>query len=239
MATRHPQSFFLIATLALMAMVLNGCITWRLPPINAKTPNLGITDQERHPLNIAVIVPEPLGFRYIIDWNIFNKGVKQTHIKPEDWTDRYGGDTGMPIGPELVKLTNETFSQVFDLTAVVKETPGPGEYDAIVEIRVMELRNVDTLRAGMASGKREVELSLKWKLRVLDRDGVEIFSQEDITRGANSEAPFMFGLEKYNLYFGGKISDLLSIVAQDWGKRLHSSEEIKSYARRTASTRKR
>ena len=204
---------------------LAGCVHWKLPPINPQIPVLNISENKKIPLRVAIVVPDPMGFRFMISWMAKDKPIGKG--KPQDWTGKYGGEKHWHVAPELARVAAASFSQTFLEAVSVRAMPQPGEYDAVIEARVSEISLLDNLKPPT---RRDGQLSLNWKLVVLDRDGIELLNKQDIEHGEVYGSSRVFMLGRYNGILGSELSKVLSALAKRWAEMAYNDEGIKAYA---------
>jgi len=222
---------FLPATLALLVALLAGCYTARPIPIGAQAENLHIDPASRLPLNVAVVVPDPHGHRIIMGMSMVNLlGHDMMTPKTADQTNVFHGEAGMPVGRELAKVAGETFSQVFDHAIVMRQQPPPGEYDAIIQVNVTEVKVLSFYKRGGLEGTTEV--ALDWRLSVMDGQGVEMLSRKDLTPVESYSIPVSLSFDPAMDAMGAAISKVITRMVKEWGMMLSSSEELRAYSKR-------
>ena len=173
-----------LAFCAAAALSMSACFTLQMHPVsfNSPTPDLGLSAGQKLPLRVAVVVPDPMGFRY---YYTPPKG------KRMDQTEQFRGEQGMPISGELARLAAETFPVAFQNASVLRHEPTPGEYDAVIELAVVSIDETIEIKSG-GFGGADSELWMDWKLSVLDKGNVELLSKKGTTerRRFNIKAGF-------------------------------------------------
>lgn len=165
--------------LAALCLSLAACFTIQVRPIpfRGPTPDLGLTPEQKLPLHVAVVIPDPMGFRYYLSLQ-GGRG----HSVRQDQTEHFGGEKYLPIPEELARLAAEAFPGAFQSVSVLRQLPPPGEYDAVVVLAVAAIEeNFQWGDPLFGAGGTFVELSLDWKLSVLGKGNVELLSIEDST----------------------------------------------------------
>ncbi len=214
--------------LLLLTLALEGCVHWRLPPLNPQAHALGIPEERKLPLRVAVVVPDPMGFRFMISFMAKGKPLGRGG-KPQDWTGKFGGEQHWHVAPELARVSAAGFSQVFAEAVSLRAMPQPGEYDAVIEARVSQITLLDNIKP---PSRRDGELALDWKLTVFDREGIELLSRQDIEHGEVYDAYYWFMLGRYNETLGNELSKVLGALAKRWAELVYNEEAVKAYAAR-------
>ncbi len=226
MRIRSVLIVFLLPVLpALQIITLGGCYTVRPIPISAQAENLNLDPSAKLPLKVAVVVPDPHGHRIIMGTRMHDG-----NSKVGDATNAFHGDAGMPVGREVAKVAGETLAQVFDHVITMRQQPPPGEYDAIIQVNVTEVNVLTFYTHGGLAGSTEVTLA--WKMRVMDSQGVEMLIRKDLTPIESYKLPASFSFDPYIDAMGAAISKVIPAMVKEWGLMLSSSEELRAYAQR-------
>lgn len=178
---------------------LAGCITAKPISIDARPIELGLAPQERLPLRIAVVVPDPMGWRLM--FTPPGRG-------PRDQTNEFKGEAGYPLTRELSRVTHETFSQVFEQVTPLRQLPDPGQYDAVV---TASIGNVN-----LANTQGEMELNMEWKLNALNAANVEILGRTGKTPTKSFTIKASFSADGLVASLGKVSSETLSELSRDW-----------------------
>ncbi len=151
-----------------VALSAAACINLQVREANFQgpTPQLGLSEAERVPMRIAVVVPDPMGARYYYTPPAMAAG----GARRMDQTDQMRGTNTW--GTELARLSGEAFSAAFTYAAVLRHLPAPGEYDAVVEVTLTSI-DQQIFMSGMRSTS---DIWLDWKMSVLDNKNIEVFS---------------------------------------------------------------
>lgn len=220
----------------LMALLsLGGCVTLRPFPINARAENLKIDPAAKLLLNVAIVIPDPMGHRVIVTQRHFNPYGMEMRNTTEDRTSTYGGAVAS-VGRELSRVAGDVFSQVFVQSLTLRQPPQSGEYDAFVEVRIPQINMVMVMRSSIGSSKLESEVSLDYEITVLDNKGVEIFNKKARTRTKEHNVQGFNVSEQYMEGIGALLSDSVTDVAKEAGLAVYASEEVKRYAKRLKSS---
>ncbi|MBI5882417.1 MAG: hypothetical protein HZB91_04860 [Elusimicrobia bacterium] len=166
------------------AALSSACVPLQLRPypINAQAEDLGIRPQDKQPLSVAVVVPDPMGNRMLVTTRICGVGAIFCNDFVKDVTSTQDLDNLFPVARELSKVAQDTFSQAFRHVTVLRQLPQPGEYDVVAAISIIETRlNRSTKMTLKAADAGEIVFVFQWQLRVLDKENVELFSRKDIT----------------------------------------------------------
>ena len=162
--------------LVVAALLCSGCINLQVRDANfhGPTPQLGLSDSQKVPLKVAVVIPDPMGVRYYYTPPSMAAGGS----KRMDQTDSMHGSKSWAT--ELARLSSEAFPSAFQYAAVVRQLPAPGEYDAVVEL---ELTSVDqqAFMKGVGFGGVDNDMWVAWKMSVLDGKNVETYSTQGVT----------------------------------------------------------
>lgn len=178
---------------------LAGCITAKPITIDARPIELGLAPQERLPLRVAVVVPDPMGWRLM--FTPPGRG-------PRDQTNEFKGEAGYPLTRELSRVTHETFSQVFEQVTPLRQLPDPGQYDAVV---TASIGNVN-----LANTRGEMELNMEWKLNALNAANVEILGRTGKTPTKSFTIKASFSADGLVASLGKVSSETLSELSRDW-----------------------
>ncbi|MEI8172267.1 MAG: hypothetical protein WCH07_02150 [Deltaproteobacteria bacterium] len=220
----------------LMALLsLSGCITLRPFPINARAENLKIDPAAKLLLNVAIVIPDPMGNRVIETSRRYNIYGMEMNNTTQDRTSMFG-ERGAPVGRELSRVAGDVFSQVFVQSLTLRQPPQPGEYDAVVEVRISQTHMMTVTRSSIGSSKLESEVSLDYEITVLDNQGVEIFNKKARTRTEKSNVQGFNVTEQYMDGIGALLSNLVTDVAKEAGLAVYASEEVNRYANRLKSS---
>lgn len=185
--------------LVCLLLPLAGCITAKPITIDARPIELGLAPQERLPLKVAIVVPDPMGWRLMYS---------PPGSSPRDQTNEFKGEAGYPLTRELSRVTQETFSQVFEQVTPLRQLPDPGLYDAVITASV---GNVN-----LANRRGEMELNMEWKLNALNAGNVEVFGRTGKTPGKSFVIKASFSADGMVESLGKVSSETLSELARDW-----------------------
>jgi hypothetical protein len=193
-----------VVLLSLLAP-LGGCITAKPITLDARPIELGLAPQERLPLKVAVVVPDPMGWRLM--FTPAGRG-------PRDQTNEFKGEAGYPLTRELSRVTHETFTQVFEQVTPLRQLPDPGQYDAVITASIGNV-NLAPLNASMGGGGG-MNLDMEWKLAAMNGGNVEVFSRNGKTPNKVVEVKASFSTDGFVANLGKTSSDALSELARDW-----------------------
>ena len=224
---------FIYLLVALLS--LGGCVTLRPFPINARAENLKIDPAARLLLNAAIVIPDPMGNRVIETQRQFNPYGMEMRNTTQDRTSMFG-ERGAPVGRELSRVAGDVFSQLFVQSFTLRQPPQPGEYDAVVEVRITQINMVTVIRSSIGSSKLESEVSLDYEITVFDTKGVEIFNKKARTRTEKSNVQGFNVTEQYMDGIGVLLSNSVTDVAKEAGLAVYTSEEVNRYAKRLKSS---
>ena len=182
-----------------LLLPLGACITAKPISIDARAIELGLAPQERLPLRVAVVVPDPMGWRLMFS---------PPNSRPRDQTNEFKGEAGYPLTRELSRVTLETFSQVFEQVTALRQLPDPGQYDAVISASV---GNVN-----LANTRGEMELNMEWKLNALNGSSVEVFNRTGKTPTKSFVIKASFSADGMVASLGKVSSETLSELARDW-----------------------
>ncbi len=189
-----------------LVVPLAGCISVRPIPIDARAIEMGLAPQERLPLRVAVVVPDPMGWRMMFT----------PHGRSPREDKAFKGDVNYPLTRELSRVTHETFSQVFEQVTPLRQLPDPGQYDAVVTASIVNV-NQAPANASMAP---PMELNMEWKLTAFNGDNVEIFGRTGKTQTKSFVIQASFSTDGYIASLGKLSSEMLSELARDWALQL-------------------
>ncbi len=184
---------------------LAGCITAQPIPLDARPIELGLAPQERLPLKVAVVVPDPMGWRLM--FSPPGRG-------PRDQTNEFKGEAGYPLTRELSRVTQETFSQVFEQVTAMRQLPDPGQYDAVVTASIGNV-NLTPLNGSMGGGGG-MNLNMEWKLAAMNGSNIEVFARNGKTPDKFVEVKASFSTDGFVANLGKASSNALSEQARDW-----------------------
>lgn len=182
-----------------------GCITAKPIPLDARPIELGLAPQERLPLKVAVVVPDPMGWRLM--FSPAGRG-------PRDQTNEFKGEAGYPLTRELSRVTQETFSQVFEQVTALRQLPDPGQYDAVITASIGNV-NLAPLNNSIGGGGG-MNLDMEWKLAAMNGGNVETFSRSGKTPNKVVEVKASFSTDGFVANLGKASSDSLSELAREW-----------------------
>lgn len=194
-----------LIALLFVLLPLGGCITAKPITIDARPIELGLAPQERLPLRVAVVVPDPMGWRLM--YSPPGRG-------PRDQTNEFKGEAGYPVTRELSRVTQETFSQVFQQVTALRQLPDPGQYDAVITASIGNV-NLTPLNSSMGGGGG-MNLNMEWKLAAMNGDNVEVFARNGKTPDKFVEVKASFSTDGFVANLGKASSDALSEQARDW-----------------------
>jgi len=172
------KNLFLAAAGAALCLSLTACFSIQVRPIpfHGPTPDLGLTPEQKLPLRLAVVIPDPMGLRYYLSMQ-GGRG----HSVRQDQTEHFGGEKYLPIPEELSRQAAEAFPGAFESVSILRQLPPPGEYDGVVVLAVAALEENFQWGSPLSGGGTYVELSMDWKLSVLGKGNVELLSTQDST----------------------------------------------------------
>jgi hypothetical protein len=217
------KRFGLIIFCVFLVISLNACFSYQVKPfpINAKTENLNINPSSKLPLKVAVVIPDPLGTRLMYT-------PPNSKKPPMDQTDQMHGDqvAMVPLARELAKVSIETFSQVFDQAILFRQLPPPGEYDAVIQIRISSINTIGYMKGPFNAWQ---DVSLDWKLSVLDNQGIELIDKKDMTPAKKLVVKGSFSMDPWINSMSALLSEQLTELGKQWGLMLYSSPELEKY----------
>lgn len=178
---------------------LAGCITAKPIQIDARAIELGLAPQERLPLKVAVVVPDPMGWRLMFT---------PPGGTPRDQTNEFKGEAGYPLTRELSRVTQETFSQVFEQVTPLRQLPEPGQHDAVITASVSNVN--------LANTRGEMELNMEWKLAAMNGGNVEVFGRSGKTPTKSFTIKASFSTDGLVGSLGKISSETLSELTRDW-----------------------
>ncbi|MDD5629110.1 MAG: hypothetical protein PHU21_08595 [Elusimicrobia bacterium] len=163
---------------AAVALTASACFTMQVHPVSfhAPTPELGLAPGQKLPLRVAVVIPDPMGFRYYSA----GRGGRSGSVL-QDQTEQFGGEQGIPIPSELARLSAEAFPAAFQSVSIVRQLPAPGEYDAVVELSVTSVEQDASWISPFSGGGAGMLLLMNWRLSVLGRGNKELLSRDRTT----------------------------------------------------------
>jgi predicted hydrocarbon binding protein len=82
------------------------------------------------------------------------------------------------------------------------------------------------------------EVSLDWKLSVLDNQGVEILNKKGLTTAKRLNTKASLSMDPFINEMSAIMSEQLTELGKEWGSMLYSSEELRNYAKQKKSLQK-
>ncbi len=187
------------------------------PPVELKTetPNLNIAPSMKRPLNLALVIPDPMA--YVIFYEV--PSTKYTR----DLTAQYRSN-GFYLERELAKVCSETFSQAFRQVAVLRDMPQQDQYDAVVQLKIGKILMllVGDRQSGM---NLPIDMTTEWSMTLLDSRNGEIFSKKGISSPQSFDVN-MFVPADWSRGMGQMMSVTINQLAKEWGAILYSSETL-------------
>ncbi len=223
--------------LPLIAVLLSltGCITLRPFPVSARVENLNIEPAAKLVLNAAIVIPDPMGNRIIETQRQFNIYGVEMRNSTQDRTGMYG-EKGAPVGRELSRVAGDVFAQVFTRSLILRQPPPPGDYDAVVEVRIIQINMTTIRRSSFGSAKLESEINLDYEVTVSDNRGSEIFNQKARTIAEKSQVQGLNITDQYMDGIGAALSNSVTELAKNASLAVHKSAEVNRYAKRLQSS---
>lgn len=200
------KRFVYVSLLAVFLMMF-GCAS--MPPIEIKpiTPNLNIVPSGVRPLKMGIVIQDPMPY------SLFYKGQgSYTRDMTADMRAQ-----GLLLERDLSKITYDTFSQAFRQVVILRDLPGPGQYDAVVNLNIGQILAKEHV---IVTGET-CDITAAWSMTVLDNQNKEIFSTIGISPSHNF---------KWNAFNPGPgwinginttMSLILSELANEWGNTLY------------------
>jgi hypothetical protein len=203
------KKFVYISLLAVLMMVV-GCAP--LPPFEIKpqTPNLNIAPSNVKPLNVAIIVQDPMPY------TVFYKG--QGSYSRDSTAEMRS--LGFMLERDLSKIASDTFSQVFRQVVVLRDLPGAGQYDALINLNIGQILMKEKV---IVTGET-TDISAEWDMSVLDGKNREIFSRKGISPVHNFKWRVTAVRHDTILGINSSMSLILTELAQEWGAMLSNLE---------------
>ncbi|MEE9912317.1 MAG: hypothetical protein K4571_11410 [Deltaproteobacteria bacterium] len=223
--------------LPLIAVLLSltGCITLRPFPVSARVENLNIDPAAKLVLNAAIVIPDPMGNRIMETQRQFNVYGMEMRNSTDDRTGMFG-EKGAPVGRELSRVAGDVFAQVFTRSLTLRQPPPPGDYDIVVEVRIIQVNMTTIRRSSFGSAKLESEINLDYELTVMDNKGIEIFNKKARTPTEKSQVQGFNVTDQYMDSIGAALSNSVTELAKDAGLAVHKSAEVNRYAKRLPSS---
>lgn len=187
-------------------VLVAGCA---VPPFefNPETPNMTIELSQKRPLNIAVVVQEPM------DYTLFYKG-QGSYSRDSTAESR---SRGFPIERELSKISAETFSQIFNQVVVLRDLPQPGQYDAVVNLAIGQI----LLKERVIVTGETCDVTADWSMSVLNKQNREIFSKKGKSMSHNFKWSTMSPSRDMTIGINATMSVILSELVREWGDILY------------------
>jgi hypothetical protein len=192
---------------ALALVLVTGCA---VPPFefNPETPNLNIDLSQKRPLNIAIVVQEPM------DYTLFYRG--QGGYSRDGTAE--SRSRGFPIERDLSKISEETFSQIFTQVVVLRDLPQPGQYDAVVNLSLGQILMKERV---IVTGET-CDVTADWYMTVLDKQNREIFNKKGTSPSHNFKWSAMSPSRDMTIGLNETMSVILSELAREWGNILYT-----------------
>jgi len=193
---------------AILAMA--GCASTPPIAINPVTPNLKIISSDIKPLKIGVVIQDPMPY------SLFYKGEKGYS---RDMTAEMRAQ-GLLLERDLSKVVHDTFTQAFRQVVILRDLPGPGQYDAVVNLNIGQILTKEHV---IVTGET-CDITADWTMTVLNRQSKEIFNRKGISSSHNF---------KWNAFNPGPgwitginwtMSLILAELAGEWGNALYRLE---------------
>jgi hypothetical protein len=183
-------------------VLITGCA---VPPFefNPETPNLNIELSHKRPLNIAIVVQEPM------DYTLFYKG--QGGYSRDGTAE--SRSRGFPIEREISKISGETFSQIFTQVVILRDLPQPGQYDAVVSLSIGQILMKERV---IVTGET-CDVTADWYMSVLDKQNREIFSKKGTSPSHNFKWSAMSPSRDMTIGLNATLSVILNELAREWG----------------------
>jgi hypothetical protein len=196
-----------VMVLVLALVLVTGCA---VPPFefNSETPNLNIDLSQKRPLNIAIVVQDPM------DYTLFYKG--QGGYSRDGTAE--SRSRGFPIERDLSKISEETFSQIFTQVVVLRDLPQPGQYDAVVNLSIGQILMKERV---IVTGET-CDVTADWYMSVLDNQNREIFSKKVTSPAHNFKWSAMSPSRDMTIGLNATLSVILSELAREWGNILYA-----------------
>jgi len=203
--------------LLLFNALLTGCIQMQPIPMNTQIGSIGISERNKLPLKVAVVVTDPATHKVIYKPLIGN---------PVDQTGQMG-DQLWPLNNELAQASKNVFSQIFKSTTLLRQSPVFGsDYDVIIIPRLKDVQ-VHMMKSKPFQMSIPFEVYFNWSLTVINDEGVEILKRNDRTESKISMSSL--STETHLANMGKASSELMSEMVTSWGRMLYDSREIRAY----------
>lgn len=203
------KRFVYILLLGVLVMMI-GCAP--LPPFEIKpqTPNLNIVPSNVKPLKVAIIVQDPMPY------TVFYKG--QGSYSRDSTSEMRS--LGFMLERDLSKIASDTFSQVFRQVVVLRDLPGAGQYDALINLNIGQI----LMKEKVIITGETTDISAEWNMSVLDGKNREIFSRKGISPVHNFKWRITAVRHDSILGINSTMSLILAELAQEWGTILSNME---------------
>lgn len=185
-----PKPFVSRAVVSVAAALLAACQSLPTYPINARARRLAVADAEKIPLDLALVISEPMACRLYLDRRIAYPSGETMRSSSRELSGAEGTDQYFPIRREFARVAEATFRQVFTEVTLLKQLPPPGRHGAVVQIDLLEARIMEVAVFGGKRGRTHAEVLLSWKMEVLDGANVRLLEERGQTdpRGGVSAA---------------------------------------------------
>jgi len=190
-----------------LLLAIFGCAS--MPPIDIKpvTPNLNIAQSNVRPIKIGIVIQDPMSY------SLFYKGQgSYTRDMTADMRAQ-----GLLLERDLSKIVSDTLSQAFRQVVVLRDLPGPGQYDAVVNLSIGQILAKEHV---IVTGET-CDITAAWSMSVLDGQNKEILSTKGISPSHNFKwSAFNPGPGWIN-GINTTMSLILSELANEWGTILY------------------
>ncbi len=173
-----------------LAALLGACQSLPTYPINARPRKLAIGEGDKVPLEVALVISEPMACRLFLDRRIARPSGETFRSSSRELSGAEGTDQYYPLRREFARVAEATFRQVFTGVVLLKQLPPPGRHGAVVQIDLLEARIMEVAVFGGKRGRTHADVVLTWRLEVLDGANVRIAEERGQTepRGGVSAA---------------------------------------------------
>ncbi len=199
------NSLHLLLFIVILSTV--GCAS--MPPIEIKpvTPNLNISPSGVRPLNVGVVIPDPMPY------TLFYRG-EGTYRRDMTADIR---SSGLLLERDLSRITQDTFSQAFKQVVILRDLPQPGQYDAVVNINIGQILAKEHV---IITGET-CDVTAAWTMSVLDNRNKEFFNTKGISPSHNFKWNAFNPGPGWSSGLSSTLSLILSELAGEWGATLY------------------
>ncbi len=198
-------------------VLLMGCMQMQPIPMNTQIGSVGISERNKLPLKVAVVVTDPATHKIIY---------KPLRGNPVDQTGQMG-DQLWPLNNELAQASKNVFSQIFKSATLLRQPPVLGsDYDMVITPKLKEVQ-IHMTQPKPFQISIPFEVYFNWGLTIMDDEGIEILKRDDRTESKISMSSL--STETHLANMGKASSELMSEMVTSWGRMLYDSREIRTY----------